>query len=357
MQLARVCCPPSCGRTADTPSILVVLRAWWLNTQTRHVPHAASLGNPVRILCSKRNANTKASPYQHGYLASTQDQLRHLASCAASLAQQWGQHTPADTITRQPTPSTRPTTPARPTTTPRPTPPPGPPTTSRPPTASRPTTTGILATGGPPPPHPDRDSSSNSNSSSSSTSASSTPSPSACPSPRASDHAPTPTQQTPHANDSGTTHQPLQGRRLQEALASLDRLHASDFLEQRCSTFRTPPPFLPGPLRRALHFTLALIDSAPHNNRLDHERAWKLWLFLPRMLLHRPANTARVPKPHLLERFAKSFEGTWQDLLLAASAAPSQSAQRSPPPASNQPTHPAHPPRRTFPGSTSTPRQ
>ena len=78
------------------------------------------------------------------------------------------------------------------------------------------------------------------------------------------------------------------------------------------------------------------INAAPDNNSLEHERAWKLWLFIPRMLPHRPRNADRVPKPQLLERFSSFFEGNWQQLL-AASAASSQRTH-TPQPAANHPT-------------------
>ena len=44
-------------------------------------------------------------------------------------------------------------------------------------------------------------------------------------------------------------------------------------------------------------------------------RAWKLWLFLPRMLLHRPASGARVEKPLLLARFQSFMQGNRAALL------------------------------------------
>ncbi|CAK9081723.1 132 kDa protein [Durusdinium trenchii] len=99
----------------------------------------------------------------------------------------------------------------------------------------------------------------------------------------------------------------IHGRRLREALARLDPLPATAFLSEPCIMFRTPPPFLRGPLRRALHFALGQINSASTDDM--RERAWKLWLFLPRLLLHRPAGTQRVPKPELLNRFTQFFTG------------------------------------------------
>ena len=56
-------------------------------------------------------------------------------------------------------------------------------------------------------------------------------------------------------------------------------------------------------------------------------RSWKLWLFLPRMLLFRPAGTDRVPKPVILARLAAFFRGDWEPLLRAAIAGTSAPAR------------------------------
>ena len=125
----------------------------------------------------------------------------------------------------------------------------------------------------------------------------------------------------------------IHGRRLREALARLDPLPATAFLSEPCIMFRKPPPFLRGPLRRALHFALDQINSASADDM--RERAWKLWLFLPRLLLHRPAGTQRVPKPELLNRFTQFFTGRW-DTLIEHSSAKQRQARRT-----NQ--HPTNP--------------
>ena len=44
-------------------------------------------------------------------------------------------------------------------------------------------------------------------------------------------------------------------------------------------------------------------------------RAWKLFLLLPRLLLHRPPRGGLVPKSRLLERFSLFATGHWAELL------------------------------------------
>ena len=130
------------------------------------------------------------------------------------------------------------------------------------------------------------------------------------------------------ADDMPTSHAPpmpphsnsLQGRNLREALVSLDACDVRDLLRQPCPTFRTPPAFIKGPLRQALLLALSHIQAASDPLGTDAARAWKLWLLLPRMLLHRPAAAACVAKPELRARFDKFFRGDWLALLQEAEA-------------------------------------
>ena len=129
-------------------------------------------------------------------------------------------------------------------------------------------------------------------------------------------------------------HNSLQGRRLRDALAGLDACNASDVLRQPCATFRTPPAFIKGLLRQAMQFALSQIQAAHDPLSMEAERAWKLWICLPRMLLCRPAAASRIPKPELRARFDKFFRGNWQELLQQAETS---SGPRSRPPDSPNP--------------------
>ena len=118
----------------------------------------------------------------------------------------------------------------------------------------------------------------------------------------------------------------LHGPRLQAALDSLDPFDAEDLLLQPCSLFRSPPPFCKPQLRRALKLALKLVRDASTADAPDAPaslaavRAWKLFLFLPRLLLFRPAGAMRVPKPQLLARFSAFERGDWSALLHKALA-------------------------------------
>ena len=83
--------------------------------------------------------------------------------------------------------------------------------------------------------------------------------------------------------------------RYRAVLANLNPFLAEDVLARPCFLFRVPPHFCKGVLRRAPH-----VGGV---GEIHLARAWKLWLFLPRMLLHRPAGGALVEKPVLLARF------------------------------------------------------
>ena len=50
-------------------------------------------------------------------------------------------------------------------------------------------------------------------------------------------------------------------------------------------------------------------------NELKLTRAWKFFLLLPRILLFRPPRGGKIPKPQLLERFAKFQRGQWSELV------------------------------------------
>ena len=111
--------------------------------------------------------------------------------------------------------------------------------------------------------------------------------------------------------------------RYRASLANLDPFVAEDILAQPCRLFRVPPQFCKGVLRSSLRLALDLIRScarAPAGPELV--RAWKLWFFLPRMLLHRPAGGAHIPKAVFLARFQAFSRGDWASLLQDAISQP-----------------------------------
>ena len=56
-------------------------------------------------------------------------------------------------------------------------------------------------------------------------------------------------------------------------------------------------------------------------------RGWKLFIFLPRLLLHKPARGGKVPKKMLLERFTQFAEGRWLNLLRESVEVSTEAAQ------------------------------
>ena len=79
---------------------------------------------------------------------------------------------------------------------------------------------------------------------------------------------------------------------------------------------KVPPVFLRGSFRSAMRFALEEADRGREvGDMLVLSRAWKLFLLLPRLLLHRPARGGNVPKSRLCERFADFAAGRWGELL------------------------------------------
>ena len=58
-------------------------------------------------------------------------------------------------------------------------------------------------------------------------------------------------------------------------------------------------------------------------------RAWKLFMLLPRLLLHQPPRRGQVPKSRLKERFLHFFLGRWVGLLCQSRVCAEQAAVAS----------------------------
>ena len=76
-------------------------------------------------------------------------------------------------------------------------------------------------------------------------------------------------------------------------------------------------------------------------------RAWKLWSFLPRMLLHRPVGEARIERPLLLAQFESFMQGNWAALLQFALQIASPRIRQT----AVQPRRPTRTPGRVEPGT------
>ena len=82
------------------------------------------------------------------------------------------------------------------------------------------------------------------------------------------------------------------------------------------AVMKAVPRFLTGPFRNALNIALA---EATVGNRVQdlarQERGWKLFLLLPRLLLHRRPRGGVISRDKLQLRFAKFARGEWLELL------------------------------------------
>ena len=74
--------------------------------------------------------------------------------------------------------------------------------------------------------------------------------------------------------------------------------------------------FLRGHCRSAMRFGLSEPDRArDRNDPVGATRAWKLFLLLLRLLLHRPARGGNILKCRLKDRFSSLAAGQWGGLL------------------------------------------
>ena len=99
-------------------------------------------------------------------------------------------------------------------------------------------------------------------------------------------------------------------------LLSLDEVDLERIFRRRPIIMRSVPTFLKGAFRGAL--VLAMDEALAGLAALDeprHERAWKLFMLLPRLLLHRPSRGGLVKKSKLRERFAQFASGQWDSLV------------------------------------------
>ena len=77
---------------------------------------------------------------------------------------------------------------------------------------------------------------------------------------------------------------------------------------RRAVLMKTVPHFLRGAFRNAMRIAM---EEATHAQAGQHERGWKLFMLLPRMLLHRPPRGGNIPKNKLVSRFDDFSAGRW----------------------------------------------
>ena len=97
---------------------------------------------------------------------------------------------------------------------------------------------------------------------------------------------------------------------------------------QRACLMKSVPGFMKGFYRSAMRVALAEIDEGRnHRALLRTSRGWKLFLALPRLLLHRPARGGQIPKVQLQRRIDAFSRGDWASLLASEQESSSRAAQ------------------------------
>ena len=115
-------------------------------------------------------------------------------------------------------------------------------------------------------------------------------------------------------------------RSMRDAFASLDHVDLQVKFRSRCCIMGSPLTFLRGSCRSTMRLALSECQHAGMDE--DRQcRAWKLFLFLPRMLLFRNARGGLLAKGQLQERFHQFSQGRWIELLSASRDSSSRAAQ------------------------------
>ena len=98
--------------------------------------------------------------------------------------------------------------------------------------------------------------------------------------------------------------------------------------QRACLMKKSVPGFMKGFYRSAMRVALAEIDEGRnHRALLRTSRGWKLFLALPRLLLHRPARGGQIPKVQLQRRIDAFSRGDWASLLASEQESSSRAAQ------------------------------
>ena len=100
-----------------------------------------------------------------------------------------------------------------------------------------------------------------------------------------------------------------------------------DIFSRRASVMKTVPRFLWGSFRIALKVAIEeILNGAARRNVVQQERGWKLFLLLPRMMLHRSPRGGLIGREKLVSRFDKFAAGQWHDLIMASNKCAEEAA-------------------------------
>ena len=110
---------------------------------------------------------------------------------------------------------------------------------------------------------------------------------------------------------------------LRGAFASLDDVNLVEEFDERACVMKSVPRFMNGPYKIAMRVALEEMNTI---DEVRVERGWKLFLLLPRMLLHRASRGGLIPRPKLMNRLELFNRGAWRELLEASRKCSHQAA-------------------------------
>ena len=109
--------------------------------------------------------------------------------------------------------------------------------------------------------------------------------------------------------------------------AQIDRWNVQEVFARRASVMRTVPRFLWGSFRVALKVALEeVLSGQSRRDVAQQERGWKLFLLLPRMLLHRSPRGGPISRDKLIGRFDQFASSQWHELLVASQTCAQEAA-------------------------------
>ena len=113
-------------------------------------------------------------------------------------------------------------------------------------------------------------------------------------------------------------------------MASLDMVDMREVFRRRAVVMRTVPVFLKGAFKAAFRVALEerLLGEAG-GDFIKVQRAWKLFMLLPRMILFRPPRGGKVTRKQLEERCQAVARGGWMHLVRRSMQAAEQGSANS----------------------------
>ena len=111
---------------------------------------------------------------------------------------------------------------------------------------------------------------------------------------------------------------------LRHAFTNMDEVVVERIFSLRASVMRSVPRFLHGPFRNAMKMVLEEIMASVEDVRVTRGR--KVFLLLPRLLLHRPPGGGVISREKLVTQFEAFTRGDWRWLLEASRICDEQAA-------------------------------